>query len=88
MSLVIIEENWKAIDDAEKSIRDQKGDPEAGFNPTMFFMDGVRKLMIPLKYRSKKGKKGAETFTKSHKEVMVIAKYCPFTGKPLYEPNE
>jgi hypothetical protein len=35
-------------------------------------------------YRKKKGKKGEEIFTK-YTEMMVYVKFCPFTGKPLYE---
>jgi hypothetical protein len=38
-------------------------------------------------YRGKKGKKGQEKFTESYKEMMVYAKFCPFTGKPLYEDS-
>jgi hypothetical protein len=38
-------------------------------------------------YRGKKGKKGQEEFTSSYKEMMVYAKFCPFTGKPLYEDS-
>lgn len=81
-----IKENWKAIEEAENKVREMKGDPEAGFNASTFWFgsDG-RHLMIPIMYRNKKGKKGEETFTKTYKEIMVYAKYCPFTGKPLYE---
>lgn len=81
-----IEENWKTIQEIEEKVREQTGDPEAGFNASIFFL-GIegRALMIPCMYRGKKGKKGQQTFTESYKEMMVYAKYCPFTGKPLYE---
>ena len=36
-------------------------------------------------YRGKKGKKGQEKFTQTYKEMMIYAKFCPFSGKPLYE---
>ncbi len=81
-------ENWKAIEQAEQAAKDKTGDPEAGFNASSFWLgkDG-RHLMIPCMYRGKKGKKGQETFTKSYKEMMIYAKFCPFTGKPLYEDS-
>jgi hypothetical protein len=79
-------ENWEAIEKAEKLVRERTGDPDAGFNASTFWINGDgRHLMIPCMYRTKKGKKGQEEFTKNYKELMVYAKYCPFTGKPLYE---
>lgn len=80
-----IAENWKTIEEMEKAAAKQTGDPEARFNAGTFFFGGGRHLMIPIKYRGKKGKKGQETFTKSYKDLMTFAVYCPFTGKPLYE---
>lgn len=80
-----IVENWKAIEGKEESAREQTGDPEAGFNASTFwFNSDGRHLMIPIMYRGKKGKKGQEEFTQSYKEIMVYAKFCPFTGLPLY----
>lgn len=32
-------ENWKAIEEAEKKVREKTGDPEAGFNATTFFSE-------------------------------------------------
>lgn len=82
-------ENWKAIHGIEKQVREKTQDPEAGFNASSFFLGGEgRKLMIPLMYRGKKGKKGQEVFTEKYKEIMVYAKFCPFTGLPLHEPDE
>ena len=84
-----ITENWKAIEEIEQEVRERTGDPEAGFNASSFFFGASgRHLAIPCLYRGKKGKKGQETFTNSYKEMMVYAKYCPFTGKPLYEDAE
>ena len=82
-----IKENWKAIEEVEKQIREKTGDPKAGFNATTFWLGSAegRHFMIPCLYRKKKGKKGEETFTKSYSEMMVYVKFCPFTGKPLYE---
>lgn len=81
-----IEENWKEIENVEKQVREKTGDPEAGFNASTFwFGGGGRQLMIPCMYRGKKGKKGHEEFTQKFNEMMIYAKYCPFTGKPLYE---
>lgn len=81
-------ENWKAIEEIEKQVAEKTGDPDAGFNASSFWFghDG-RHLMIPCMYRGKKRKKGSEEFTSSYKEMMVYAKFCPFTGKPLYEDS-
>lgn len=77
-----IDENWKAIEDAELKVREKTGDPEAGFNAsTWWFSNDGRHLMLPVMYRTKKG----ENFSKSYKEMMIYANFCPFTGKPLYE---
>ena len=80
-------ENWKAIEETEKQVQEKTGDPKAGFNASTFFLGSPegRHLMIPCMYRGKKGKTGQETFTSSYKEMNVFAKFCPFTGKPLYE---
>jgi len=82
-------ENWKAIEEVEQKVREKTGDPEAGFNASSYWFggDGSRHLMIPCMYRGKKGKKGSEEFTSSYKEMMIYAKFCPFTGKPLYEDS-
>lgn len=80
-----ITENWKAIEEIEAKVKEKTNDPEAGFNASTFWLgeDG-RHLMIPAMYRTKKG----ENFSKSYKEMMVYAEFCPFTGKPLYENTE
>lgn len=85
-----IKENWKAIEKLEQKVREKTGDPEAGFNASTFWLGSKegRHLMIPCMYRGKKGKKGQETFTQSYKEMMVYAKFCPFTGEPLYEDSK
>jgi hypothetical protein len=81
-------ENWKAIEEIEKQVQEKTGDPEARFNASTFWLSGNgRHLMLPCMYRGKKGKKGQEKFTESYKEMMVYAKFCPFTGKPLYEDS-
>ena len=85
--MAIIKENWEAIELLEQKTKEKTGDPEAAFHPNLFFF-GEKQLLIPVKYRGKKGKKGQETFTKSYKEIMTAAQYCPFTGKPLYEKEE
>ena len=83
-----IEENWKEIEIVEQKVREKTEDPKAGFNASSFWMGGTgRHLMIPCMYRGKKGKKGQETFTQKYKEMMIYAKFCPFTGKPLYEDD-
>ncbi len=79
-------ENWTKIEEVEQQVREQTGDPKAGFNAsTFFFGKEGRGLGIPVMYRSKKGKKGQEVFTQSYKEMLAWALYCPFTGKPLYD---
>ena len=79
-------ENWKKIEEVEKGIREKTADPKAGFNASTFFLgkDG-RHLLLRAMYRGKKKIKGKETFTKGYKEILVMAEFCPFTGKPLYE---
>ena len=84
-----IPENWEAIESAEKLCQERTGDPEAGFSPNKFWFGGDgRHLLIPIKYRGKIGKKGQERFTKSYKELDLYVKFCPFTGKPLYDNSE
>lgn len=79
-------ENWKAI---EQKVKEKTGDSEAGFNAGTFWFGAKegRHLMIPCMYRKKVGKKDSETFSKSYKEMMAYATFCPFTGKPLYEDS-
>ena len=82
-------DNWKEIERVEGLVKEKTGDPQAGFNASTFwFSEDGRHLMIPCMYRGKKGKKGQEEFTQSYKEMMIYAKYCPFTGKPLYDDLE
>jgi hypothetical protein len=82
-------ENWAEIENIEKRVREKTDDPKAGFNASTFWLSGTgRHLMIPCLYRGKKGKKGQEEFTSSYKEMMIYAKFCPFTGKPLYKDTE
>lgn len=88
MKKQIIPENWELIEKAEQKAKNEKGDPDAGFNPTLFHFDGLKRLMLSVKYRTKKGKKGAEVFTKSYKDIYIEALYCPFSGKPLYKDVE
>jgi len=81
-------ENWDAIEATEKLIQEQTGDPKAGFNAGSYWLNGDgRHLALRAMYRGKKGKKGEETFTQSYKDILVFAKFCPFTGKPLYEDS-
>lgn len=82
-------ENWAEIENIEKIVQEKTGDPKAGFNASSFWLaTGGRHLMIPCMFRGKKGKKGQEEFTSSYKEMMIYAKFCPFTGKPLYKDSE
>jgi len=81
-------ENWDAIEKTEKLLQEQTGDPQAGFNASTFwFGQEGRHLALRAMYRGKKGKKGQEEFTQSYKDILVYAKFCPFTGKPLYEDS-
>lgn len=83
-----IVENWKAIEEIEKQVAEKTGDPKASFGADRFWLGGTgRHLIIPCMYRGKKGKKGQEEFTSSYKEMMVYAKFCPFTGQPLYDDS-
>ncbi len=79
-------ENWKQIEEVEKQIQEKTGDPKAGFNASSFWFGSDGKhLMLRAMYRGKKGKKGQETFTQKYNDMLVAAKFCPFTGKPLYK---
>ncbi len=80
-----ISENWKAIEEIESKVQEKTNDPKAKFNASTYWLssDG-RHLMIPCMYRTKKG----ENYSKSYKEMMIYAKFCPFTGKPLYVDSE
>jgi hypothetical protein len=80
---VKIQENWQEIEKIEQLVAEKTGDPSARFNASTFFLSGERHLMIPCMYRKKKG----SSFSQSFKEMMVVAKFCPFTGKPLYEDS-
>lgn len=79
----MIPENWKVIESIEEEVRKQVGDPNAGFNADLFFWGNGRQLAIPVYYR-KKNKAG---FQKKFDHVMVGARFCPFSGKPLYEED-
>jgi hypothetical protein len=82
-------ENWKEIESVEKLAQYETGDPEAGFGANRFwFGKEGRHIIIPVMYRGKKGKKDNQVFTDSYKEMLVYAKYCPFTGKALYKDLE
>lgn len=80
-------ENWKTIEDIEKQVKEKTGDPEAGFNAKTFWLGSKegRHLMIPCLYRNKRKVKGKEVFTKGYSDFYVYVKFCPFTGKPLYQ---
>lgn len=83
MESVKILENWTEIEAIEAKAREHTGDPEAGFNADALWLGGNgRHLNIPIQYRTKKGKNS--DFSKKYKEIVVLAKFCPFTGKPLY----
>lgn len=84
-----IEENWKHINEIERRIKEQTGDPQAGFNANLcFFTSSGKRLLLNCLYRGKKGKKGQETFTLKYKELSVEAKFCPFSGLPLYTDSD
>ena len=84
-----IRENWESIELMEKKIQEKTGDPKAGFNAGTFFLgkDG-KALTRRAMYRGMKGKKDNRVFTESYKDILVQAKFCPFTGKPLYKMDE
>lgn len=77
-----IEGNWDGIDAVLNEIRERTGDPDAGFIPPSVYMIGDVSFPITVYYRSKR-KDG--TFTKKTNTQYVRARFCPFTGKPLYE---
>lgn len=83
-------ENFKKIEEYEKMVAEQSGDPEAKFNASSFFIGANhRPLALKVDYRGKvRIKGGGFQFTKSYKEMLVYATFCPFTGKPLYEEKQ
>lgn len=78
-------QNWKAIEAIEAEMREQTGDPDAGFNSNLFFISGPRQLMLSVQYRKRTP---AGKFTKKVYEKLIAAKYCPFTGQPLYKEEK
>ena len=81
--VVKIPENWVRIEEFEQLVQKQTGDPQARFNANLFFWGNEgRALLLSCKYR--KTKKNGD-FTDKYFEVDVLAEYCPFTGKPLYQ---
>lgn len=81
-----IKENWAAIELAERKVKEMTKDDEAGFNVDTFFLggDGRRVLGLPCLYRTIIKRKTGNVFSQTYKNVLVYAKFCPFTGLPLY----
>lgn len=76
-----IEKNWTEIKAIEDHLREKYKDPEAGFHPSIFqFCDKM--FMVTAQYRKPKGK---GRFTQKRFDVLILAKFCPFTGAPLFE---
>lgn len=82
-----IEENWEFIREAEKAVQEKYEDPAAGFNADMFQI-GTKRLFLPISYRAGKTVKGERRYSHAYKICYVEAKFCPFSGKPLYEDSE
>ena len=82
-----IEENWDLIKEAEKTVQKQYEDPAAGFNADMFVL-GEKPLFLPIAYRASKKVKGERKYSQAYKICYVEAKFCPFSGKPLYEDSD
>ena len=82
-----IEENWYWIREEEKCVQDINKDPEAGFNADMFQI-GEKRLFLPISFRTSKVVKGVRRYSHAYKICYVEAKFCPFSGKPLYEDSE
>jgi hypothetical protein len=78
-----IVENWTAIEEVEQTIREQTGDPEAGFNVGGHGVEG-NGLALRAMYR---GTGEGEGFINGYRDLLIYAKFCPFTGKPLYEED-
>lgn len=80
--LTILPENWETIREYEKRAKEQFETDKLGLNLDRFFLSGVEQISVPLYYRKRK-KDGSHT-QKSFK-IDTVAKFCPFTGKPLYK---
>lgn len=80
--LTVIPENWETIREYEKRAKEQFDTDELGFNLGRFFLSGVEQISVPLYYRKRK-KDGS--YTQKHFKIDTVAKFCPFTGKPLYK---
>lgn len=85
----IIKENWQFIEQVEDKVKEQTGDPQAGFNAGIFFFGSKdRQMMINAKYRKTLKRKTGDIFSENYSEIGVYIEYCPFSGKPLYEQVE
>ena len=81
-----IPSNFSAINEVVRHVRSKTGDDLATFNHgTMFFFVSHRPLALDVGYRKKRPD---GSFQKKVSYVRIYAKFCPFTGKPLYEGVE
>lgn len=80
-----IDKNWGEIEKIEEKAKIKSGDHKAGFAPRYLYFSGVKNLVIPVTYR-KKNFDGS--FSARTSEFYAIAKFCPFTGRPLYKQSE
>jgi len=78
-------ENWKAIEEKEKQINKERKFVSGGFSGKVFpEISKELVLVIPFLYKVNKSKNAP------YKAIEILAEFCPFTGKPLYEeiPDE
>jgi len=66
-----IQENWKMINDAEKAVQEQTGDPKAGFVGSSFSMEGLY-LAIPCIHSHKTVEKGGRKLTTGAKQTLNL----------------
>jgi hypothetical protein len=77
-----IEENWEKIDAVENKLKEHFKTDEGGFGLGGMTLTGGKVCYVSFKYHKKK-RDGSHSDRQY--EERVAARYCPFSGKPLYE---
>lgn len=85
-TMKVIKENWEAIDALKEKLKEHTGDENGHFSGGFGFSnDGMfRTLMVKFHYTKEKanGSRTQKTY-----DTQVLCKFCPFTGKPLYQES-
>lgn len=84
--LTPIPENWEELEVLHYGAIEKFG-PEAGFDSGWFHLSEEHTLKIAVGegFEYRKGRKDMKV--KHWKSRYLLAKFCPFTGRPLYEES-